>query len=185
MPTRVPELLDRRSLRFAALVGSLLLGGALLLGPVDGLALVAVQMFAFATGAIMGPLHQPFVAFYRRMLGRRRAPATLLVPAPAEQFGQTLGLLATFVALMGGVLNASAVFTVATAVGLVGTLIQVVTGASPLGNVLARLAGRPAGTVRVEAPDAGSDVADDDAFDGNATAVDLTEPAATRTLSSH
>ena len=185
MPTRVPELLDRRSLRFAALLGRILLGVALALGPIDGLALVAAQMFVFATGAIMGPRHQPFVALYRRTVGRRGAPATRLVPAPAEQFGQTLGLLATFVALMGGVLNATGVFTVFTAVALAGTLIQVLLGSNPLGSLLARIAGRAAGTVRV-VPGTAVDDADDaeaDGYPGPRAPVDLTEDAAARTLS--
>lgn len=181
MPTRVPELLDRRSVRFAALIASILLGCAIALGPIDGLALVAAQMFVFATGAIMGPNNQPFVALYRFTLGRRTKPPTRLVPAPAEQFGQALGLGVTFVALMGGVLNAAPVFLGATAVALAGTVIQVIVGSNPLGSALARLTGRPSSTVRIDATAGPNEVFDYD-YLGAQRPVDLTEQAAQRDL---
>lgn len=178
-----PLLLDRRSVRFAALIASILLGCALALGPIDGLALVAVQMFAFATGAIMGPRSQPFVSLYRRTFGRRGKPATTLVPAAAEQFGQTLGLVATFIALMGGILSAAPVFLVATAVALIGTLVQTVFGVNPLATALARATGRPATTVRVEQP--GTEVYDDEYDEADLSGdlrVDLTEQAYARDM---
>lgn len=118
--------IDPRGPRFAAAVTAVLLSAALLLGPERGLIPLAVQVAAFAAGALLGVHRQPWGWVFRRFVRPRLAPPAALEDARPPRFAQAVGLGFAAVALAGALLGAAPVFHVALALALVAALLNAV-----------------------------------------------------------
>ena len=117
---------DPRGPRFAAAVTAVLPSAALLLGPERGPIPLAVQVAAFAAGALLGVHRQPWGWVFRRFVRPRLAPPAALEDARPPRFAQAVGLGFAAVALAGALLGAAPVFHVALALALVAALLNAV-----------------------------------------------------------
>lgn len=130
MPT-TPVQLDSRATRFAAAVAALILSTAVALGPTAGLPLLAVQLSAFAAGALLGIRLQPWVWAFRRFVGPRLRPLRRVEDEPPLRVAQAVGLILALAAALGGVLAQPMVFYVPAGLALIIAAVSAVTGVSP------------------------------------------------------
>lgn len=122
------DRIDSRSVRVSAAVAAVLLVAGLALGPVDGLALVAVVTFLLAIGAILGWRVYPPAALFRRFVRPRVGPATDFMSHRAVRFEQALGMLLTLFALLAGVMGAAVLFYVFVGAVAVAAIVEAVFG---------------------------------------------------------
>lgn len=120
-----PTRIDPRGPRFAAAVTAVILAAALLLGPAAGLALLVVQLLAFAAGAV-ALQYQPWGLVFKHLVRPRLAPPTELEEAAPPRFAQLVGLLFAVTGVLGALLGAAAVFYVAVGFALVAALLNAV-----------------------------------------------------------
>ncbi|HET7386466.1 MAG TPA: DUF4395 domain-containing protein [Nocardioidaceae bacterium] len=96
--------IDPRGPRFAATVTTLVLAAALLLAasvPSATIALVAVQLVAFALGATLGVRRTPYSWLFRHLVRPRLGAPTELEDARPPRFAQAVGLAFAVLALAG------------------------------------------------------------------------------------
>lgn len=115
-------------MRFAALIATILLGLALILGPLYGLPLLAIQTFVFALGAIMGLEASPYLAIYRSQVAPRRGLTPEPGPKRPQRFTQVLGMLLGITAMLAGVLSAEVLYYVFTGVLFAASAVHAATG---------------------------------------------------------
>lgn len=128
MPRAAQNQIDLRATRFSALVTSIVLGLALILGPIFGLPLIAIQTFVFAIGAIMGMKSQPYLAIYGKHVRPRRGTAEELVSERPHRFTASLGMLLGCTSLLAGVMSASVLYYVVTGVAFAAAAIHAAMG---------------------------------------------------------
>lgn len=118
--------IDPRGPRFAAAVTAVVLATALVLGPPWGLVPLAIQLLAFAAGALLGLHRQPWGWVFRRFVRPRLVPPSELEDPRPPRFAQAVGLGFALVAVAGGLLGAEPVFLVAAGFALVAALLNAV-----------------------------------------------------------
>lgn len=119
--------IDPRGPRFGAAVTVVLLVVALVLGPAPaGLAVLAVQLLAFAAGALLGLAYQPWGVLYRRLVRPRLQPPAELEEEAPPRFAQLVGLVFAVVGFAGGLLAAPVVFYLALGLALVAAFLNAV-----------------------------------------------------------
>ena len=124
MPT-----IDPRGARFAAALTAVLLAAVLLLVPSPAaVLLLAAQTVVFGIGASRGVQHTPYSWLFRAaVLPRVRPPAEREDAAP-PRFAQAVGLGFAAVGLVGFLLGADLLGTVATGFALAAALLNAVFG---------------------------------------------------------
>ena len=115
--------IDARGPRFAAGVTAVILAAALVLGPAAGVALLVVQLLAFAAGAI-GLRYQPWGLVFRHLVRPRLQPPAELEEEAPPRFAQLVGLLFAVAGVLGALLGAAVVFYVAVGFALVAALLN-------------------------------------------------------------
>lgn len=128
MPRAAQNQIDLRATRFSAVVTSIVLGMALLFGPIFGLPLIAIQTFVFAIGAIMGMKSQPYLALYGKYLQPRRGVDAELVDEKPHRFTASVGMLLGCTSLLAGVMSASVLYYVVTGVAFAVALVHAALG---------------------------------------------------------
>ena len=122
--------IDPRGPRFGAAVTCGVLALALVFGPgspISG-ALLAIQLIAFAFGAVIGLQQHPYGWIYKRWVKPRLGPpAELEDPAP-PQFAQAVGLIFALVDAVGWLLNAPIVFYAALGLAFAAAFLNAVFG---------------------------------------------------------
>ena len=118
------DVIDPRGPRFGAVVTSAVLAAALILGPGWGLPLLAVQLLAFAAGALLGVRYQPYGWLFRKLVRPRIGPPTEFEDARPPRFAQAVGLTFAAVGLVGLLAGADAVFFGAIGVALLAALLN-------------------------------------------------------------
>ena len=122
--------IDPRGPRFGAAVTTAVLAAVVLLGPGSGFGalLLAIQVVAFAAGAVLGLQSQPYGWLFRRfvrpLLG---APAELEDPAP-PRFAQAVGLVFAVLGALGWLLNSAPLFFVSLGFALAAAFLNAVFG---------------------------------------------------------
>ena len=124
MSARSVATLDPRESRFIASVTAVVLAGALALGSPGGLYLLAIQMMAFAFGAVLGMHVHPYALLYRVALSTRLKPTSMQVAERPLRFGQGIAVLFAVVALLAGTIGVGTVYYVITGILLVTALAQ-------------------------------------------------------------
>lgn len=121
-------LIDPRGPRFGAVITSVLLVAALVLGPtsVPGLIVLLVQTVAFAAGSLLGLQAQPWGLVYRRLVRPRLGAPAELEPAEPPRFAQTVGLAFALAGLAGWLLNLPLLFWMAIGFALVAALLNAI-----------------------------------------------------------
>ncbi|MEA4945176.1 MAG: DUF4395 domain-containing protein [Propionicimonas sp.] len=126
-PSPAATGIDPRGPRFGAAITVVLLVAALILGPTPaGLAVLAVQLLAFAAGALLGLAYQPWGVLYRRLVRPRLQPPTELEEEAPPRFAQLVGLIFAAVGFVGGLLTAPVVFYVALGFALIAAFLNAV-----------------------------------------------------------
>lgn len=128
MPRAAQNLIDLRATRFSALITSILLGLALVFGPLFGLPLIAIETFVFAIGAIMGMKSQPFLALYGKYIRPRRGVDAELVDEKPHRFTASVGMLLGCTSLLAGVMSASVLYYVVTGIAFAAALVHAALG---------------------------------------------------------
>lgn len=149
MPPVQPTPIDPRGPRFGAVVTSVVLALVLVLGPgVPALALLVIQIVAFALGSLIGISAQPYGIVFRRLVRPRlRAPRDVEDPRP-PRFAQTVGLVFALAGL-AGLIWAPVLFYVAVGIALVAALLNAVFDfclGCEVYLLSRRVAGRPLGS---------------------------------------
>lgn len=120
--------IDLRATRFSALITAIVLGLALVFGPVYGLPLIAVQTFVFAIGAILGMRVQPYVVIYGKYIQPRRGTAVELVDEQPHRFTAALGMLLGCLSLLAGVMSAGILYYLVTGVTFAAAALHAAVG---------------------------------------------------------
>lgn len=120
--------IDPRGPRFGAVLTSVVLAAALLLGGTAGLLLLALQAVVFAVGVGLGPAAHPYGWVFRTFVRPRLAPPAELEDSEPPRFAQGVGLAFALVGLAGGVAGSAVVFSVATGFALVAALLNAAFG---------------------------------------------------------
>lgn len=118
-------MIDPRGQRFAATLTTLVLAAVLLTG--SALLLLA-QAAVFAVGVLAGPARTPYAWLYRTALRPRRGPPRHLEDAAPPRFAQLCGLAFSVLALLGVVLGAGVLTTVAVACALAAAFLNATFG---------------------------------------------------------
>ena len=105
--------IDPRGPRFGAVITSVVLALVLVLGPISGLPLLALQALVFGAGAVLGLQYQPYGMVYRRVVQPRLGPAATTEDSRPPRFAQAVGLGFAVVGLLGGIFGLDAVFYLA------------------------------------------------------------------------
>lgn len=117
--------IDARGPRFGAAITTVVLAAAIVVGPTAlGVALLGVQAFAFALGAIVGVHAQPYGLLFKYLVKPRLAGPTPLEDAAPPRFAQAVGLVFAGTALIGASTGADAVFTVAASFALAAAFLN-------------------------------------------------------------
>lgn len=124
--TRPPSLIDPRGPRFGAVITSIVLASALILGPGSGLVLLIIQTLVFAAGALLGLRHQPYGWIFRTVVRPRLAPPNELEDARPPRFAQAVGLGFAVLGVIGSLSGAAALFYMAVGFALVAALLNAV-----------------------------------------------------------
>ncbi len=120
------ELIDPRGPRFGAVITSVVLAVAVVLGPVAGLPLLVLQLAVFAAGSLLGLKYQPYGWIYRRFVRPRLQPPAELEDARPPRFAQTVGLVFALVGLAGASFSVGVLYYVAVGFALVAALLNAV-----------------------------------------------------------
>ena len=124
MPT-----IDPRGARFAAALTAALLVAVLLLAPSPAaVVLLAVQTGVFAVGALRGVQHTPYAWLFRSAVLPRVGPPAEREDAAPPRFAQAVGLGFAAVGLIGFLVGADLLGTVATGFALAAALLNAVFG---------------------------------------------------------
>lgn len=128
MPRAAQNQIDLRATRFSALVTTIVLGLALVFGPIFGLPLIAIQTFVFAIGAIMGMQSQPYLALYGKFIRPRRGAEEELVDEKPHRFTASVGMLLGCTSLLAGVMSAPVLFYVVTGIAFAAAAVHAALG---------------------------------------------------------
>jgi hypothetical protein len=128
MPRAAQNRIDLRATRFSALITAIVLGLALVFGPVFGLPLIAVQTFVFAIGAIMGMRLQPYLTIYSKYVQPRRGTPVEMVSERPHRFTAALGMLLGCISLLAGVMSADILYYVVTGVAFAAAAVHAAMG---------------------------------------------------------
>lgn len=129
MARTAEDLIDARGPRFASVVTAVVLGVALIgvYTPVFPL-LVALQALVFLIGAALGVRHQPYIAFFDKVIAPRLAPAPKWQDPTAPRVTQAIALVLLVVALVAWGLGGLTVATICVAAAFVVALTLALTG---------------------------------------------------------
>ena len=116
--------IDPRGPRFGAAITTLVFAAALLLGPTNGLVLVALQALVFACGAILGLRFAPYGALYRTAIRPRLGPPSELEDERPPRFAQGVGLIFAVVALLAGLVGLDPIFYAAVGMALAAAFLN-------------------------------------------------------------
>jgi hypothetical protein len=116
--------IDPRGPRFGAAITTVVLAVALVLGPTNGLVLVALQALVFACGAVLGLRFAPYGALYRRLLRPRLGPPSELEDERPPRFAQGVGLVFALVALFAGLVGLDPIFYAAVGMALAAAFLN-------------------------------------------------------------
>ena len=121
--------IDPRGARFAAALTAGLLAAVLLLAPSPAaVVLLAAQAAVFAVGATRGVQHTPYAWLFRSAVLPRVGPPAEREDAAPPRFAQAVGLGFAGVGLIGFLLGADVVGTVATGFALAAALLNAAFG---------------------------------------------------------
>jgi len=113
--------IDARGPRWSALITTVVLAVALVTSNVW---LIAFQAIVFAIGALRGPQFTPYAFLYQRIIKPRLNSTVIFEDARPPQFAQAVGLGFALVAIIGSVIGASGVFTVAVGFALAAAFLN-------------------------------------------------------------
>jgi hypothetical protein len=113
--------IDARGPRWSALITTVVLAVALVTSNVW---LIAFQAIVFAIGALRGPQFTPYAFLYQRIIKPRLKSTVIFEDARPPQFAQAVGLGFALVAIIGSVIGASGVFTVAVGFALAAAFLN-------------------------------------------------------------
>lgn len=117
--------IDARGPRFGAAITTVVLALAVILGPgAAGLVLIGWQALAFALGAFVGLQAQPYGRVYATLVRPRLSGPVPLEDAAPPRFAQLVGFLFAVVALLGGLLGSTQVFTIAASLALAAAFLN-------------------------------------------------------------
>ena len=129
MPTIDMPTIDPRGARFAAALTAVLLAAVLLLAPGPAaVVLLAAQAGVFAVGASRGVQHTPYAWLFRSAVLPRVGPPAEREDAAPPRFAQAVGLGFAAVGLVGFLVGADLLGTVATGFALAAALLNAVFG---------------------------------------------------------
>ncbi|NQU37193.1 MAG: DUF4395 domain-containing protein [Actinobacteria bacterium] len=117
---------DPRGPRFGAVITTVVLALILILGPASGIAvaLLSVQILAFAAGAILGLQAQPYGWLFRRVIRPRLSPPSELEDQAPPRFAQVVGLVFALVGALGLLTGISVIFYVAVGAALAAAFLN-------------------------------------------------------------
>lgn len=147
--------IDPRGPRFGALVTTIVLALALILGPRVGLWLVAFQLTVFAVGAFAGLKYQPYGLLYRTLIAPHLAPPAEVEDVRPPQFAQLVGFIFAVVAVIGAATGLDLLFYIATGFALIAAFLNAAFDfclGCEVWTILQRIKGTPAGPRRVPRP---------------------------------
>jgi hypothetical protein len=113
--------IDARGPRWSALITTVVLAVALVTSNVW---LIAFQAIVFAIGALRGPQFTPYAFIYKKIIKPRLKSTVIFEDARPPQFAQAVGLGFALVAIIGSVIGASGVFTVAVGFALAAAFLN-------------------------------------------------------------
>ena len=113
--------IDARGPRWSALITTVVLAVALVTSNVW---LIAFQAVVFAIGALRGPQFTPYAFIYKKIIKPRLKSTVIFEDARPPQFAQAVGLGFALVAIIGSVIGASGVFTVAVGFALAAAFLN-------------------------------------------------------------
>ncbi len=116
--------IDPRGPRFGAAITTIVLAAALLLGPDNGLVLIALQALVFACGAILGLRFAPYGALYRKVVRPRLGPPSELEDERPPRFAQGVGLIFAVVALFAGLIGVGPLYYAAVGMALAAAFLN-------------------------------------------------------------
>jgi len=113
--------IDARGPRWSALITTAVLAVALVTSNVW---LIAFQAVVFAIGALRGPQFTPYAFIYKKIIKPRLKSTVIFEDARPPQFAQAVGLGFALIAIIGSVIGASGVFTVAVGFALAAAFLN-------------------------------------------------------------
>ena len=119
---------DPRGPRFGAAITTGVFGIVIVLGPSSGFAgfLLALQVLAFAGGALLGLQAQPYGWLFRRFVRPHLGPPSELEDPAPPRFAQAVGLGFALVAALSLLLNLDAIFYLAAGMALAAAFLNAV-----------------------------------------------------------
>lgn len=121
--------IDPRGPRFAATLTTVLLAVVLLTAPSPlAVVVLAIQTAVFAVGAVAGVRRTPYSWLFQHLVRPRLAPPADLEDAAAPRFAQAVGLGFAVVALVGYLLRADLLGSVATGLALAAAFLNAAFG---------------------------------------------------------
>lgn len=125
MPVQ-PHRIDPRGARFSAAITAVLLAISLAFGAGSPIALVflAIQVVAFAAGALLGPGFQPWAVLYATTVRPHLNGPAQWEDARPPRFAQAVGLAFGLLGLLGYVTGWSVLFFVAVGFALIAALLN-------------------------------------------------------------
>lgn len=118
-------MIDPRGQRFAATLTTLVLAAVLLTGSAW---LLLAQAAIFAVGVLAGPARTPYAWLFRTAVKPRLGPPREMEDAAPPRFAQLCGLAFSAVGLLGVVLGAGVLTTVAVAFALAAAFLNAAFG---------------------------------------------------------
>lgn len=118
--------IDPRAARFGAGITSLVLIGAIIAGPRAGLILLAIQIFAFGAGALLGPRSQPYGYLFRRLIRPHLGAPEQLEDERPPRFAQAVGFVFALTALVGSLTQTPALYYSAAGFALAAALLNAI-----------------------------------------------------------
>lgn len=123
------NFIDVRGPRFAGTITFVVLAVALIANPSTiTWVLVAWQGIVFAIGAFIGVHVQPYGVLYRKLIQPRLGPVTERESTKPPRFAQFVGFLFAAVALLGLIVGAPVVTTIALGLALAASFLQAAFG---------------------------------------------------------
>lgn len=113
--------IDARGPRFAAAITVVVLSIALITNSVW---VLAFQALVFGIGALRGPQFTPFSVIFRKLVRPRLKGEVPTEDVRPPQFAQTVGLIFALVGIVGLVINAPIIFTIATSAALAAAFLN-------------------------------------------------------------
>lgn len=121
----LPTKIDARGPRFGAAVTTVVLAIAFLtIGSPLATGLLVIQAIVFGLGALVGPHVQPYGLFFAKVVRPRLAPATEFEAPQPPRFAQAVGLGFAVAALIGVVLGAQLLTTIAVGFALAAAFLN-------------------------------------------------------------